>query len=125
MIDINTFAEKYAAVWNESDAGRRRKLISELWAEDAEHYAKTLEARGYAELEARIIRAYEINVVEGGYLFKAAGSPDGHHNVVKLGWEMVPKEGGSAAAVGTVFVILGDDGRIVADYQFTYTLPVS
>jgi hypothetical protein len=31
---------------------------------------------------------------------------------------MVPADGGEAAAVGFIFLLLSDDGRIRPDYQF-------
>ena len=38
--------------------------------------------------------------------------------MVKFNWEMVPADGGEAAATGLEILILGPDGRIEADYQF-------
>ena len=37
FVDISSrsateLAEKYVALWNEPDAGRRRRMIAELWA---------------------------------------------------------------------------------------------
>ena len=42
MSDIHTFVQDYIAVWNDSDAGKRRQLIRTLWQEDADHLARTL-----------------------------------------------------------------------------------
>jgi hypothetical protein len=38
MSDLNDFARRYIAVWNEPDAALRRKAIIELFAPDAAHY---------------------------------------------------------------------------------------
>src|SRR6476469_6284568 len=64
-------AQKYLALWNEPDADRRRRMITELWTEDGRHILQPpqeirgiaarpglamtaiLEARGYEEIEAR------------------------------------------------------------------------
>ena len=35
--DPNELAERYTAVWMESDGDRRRKAIADLWSEDAIH----------------------------------------------------------------------------------------
>src|ERR671919_1670940 len=70
-------AAKYLALWNEPDAGQRRRMIAELWTEDGRHILQppqeireiaarpglamtaVLEARGYEQIEARAARAYE------------------------------------------------------------------
>ena len=48
----------------------------------------------------------------------AAGEADGHHDTVKLRWQMVPGAGGPADASGLDFLVLGADGRSRVDYQF-------
>src|SRR4029453_14662799 len=84
-------AERYVALWNESDPDRRRRMIAELWTEAGSHILQppqeireiaarpglgmtaTLEARGYAEIEARATTAYDEGVVPGGLSFRARG----------------------------------------------------
>ena len=41
-------ADRYAALWNETDAGARRDAIATLWVPEGEHYVRTLQAKGYA-----------------------------------------------------------------------------
>ncbi len=74
MTEINTFVNLYNSVWNESDAGRRREIIVELWSEEATHCTHSLEAQGHEAIEARVRKAYEKFVVTGGYVFKTMGS---------------------------------------------------
>ena len=90
MNDIQTFVQDYIAVWNEADAGRRRQLIRTLWQEDAHHLARTLEAVGHAGIEKRVTDAYDKWVKEKGNVFRLQGGVDGHHDTVKLRWEMLP-----------------------------------
>ena len=33
-------AEKYLALWNEPDAGQRRRTIAELWTQDGRHFVQ-------------------------------------------------------------------------------------
>ena len=54
----------------------------------------------------------------GGFRFRALNSVDAHHDTVKFYWAMVPQGGGMAQSVGSDFVVLDDEGRIRADYQF-------
>jgi len=123
MIDPSELAARYVGIWNEPDAMRRRRRIAELWAEDGRHFTRTLEARGHEALETRVATAYEKWVKEGGYVFAPLGSASGHHDVVRLGWQMRPAAGGAAVSVGAAFLLVGDDGRIRVDYQFTDPSP--
>jgi hypothetical protein len=110
--------ERYVALWNEGDAGRRRQLIAQLWEEDGVQFTPQHEYRGYRALEERVTQAYEEFVHKNGFVFKLSNTPQAHHQALTLSWEMVPAGGGEVAAVGTVFLLLGDAGRIRADYQF-------
>ena len=118
MSDIETFVQDYIAVWNESDADKRRQLIRTLWQEDACHLARTLEAVGHAGIEKRVADAYDKWVKEKGNVFRLQGSVDGHHDTVKLRWEMLPASGGAVISIGFDFLVLGGDGRIRTGYQF-------
>jgi hypothetical protein len=122
--EINELVDRYVAVWNQPDAELRRRGIAELWTEDGMHLTPSLEARGYEAIETRVAGAYQRFVEVGGYLFRAtANTVDGHHNVVRFNWEMVPATGGAVEAAGFDFLILGDDGRIRYDYQFANPVP--
>src|SRR5918999_5843040 len=104
-------AEKYIALWNEPDAGRRRRTIAELWTEAGRHVLQPpqeiraiaarpglgitaiLEARGYAEIEARAASAYEHWVGSEGLSFRARDDVERLGDVVKFHWEAVAKDG--------------------------------
>jgi hypothetical protein len=125
MSTLNELADRYVAVWNESNPERRRQSIAELWAEDGAHFTPSLEVRGYAALETRVAGAYEKWVKVGGFVFKSAKNADGHHDTVRINWEMVPAAGGKPAAAGFDFLVLGSDGRIRFDYQFLDAPPAT
>jgi hypothetical protein len=128
-------AEKYVALWNEPDAGRRRRMIAELWTEDGRHILQPpqeirgvaaqpgiamtaiLEARGYEEIEARAASAYEHWVGSEGLSFRGRDDADRLGDVVKFHWEAVAKDG-QTFAVGLNFLVLAPDGRIERDYAF-------
>jgi hypothetical protein len=133
MNDAKKLVDRYVAVWNEPDAGRRREAVAELWSNDAVHILQppqevreaaaslevtaTFQARGHAALEARVGRAYAQFVAEGGNSFRARDDADLLGDVVMFRWEMVTSVG-EVAAVGLEFVVLDAEGRIRADYQF-------
>ncbi|MFJ8621361.1 hypothetical protein ACIRD3_00775 [Kitasatospora sp. NPDC093550] len=128
-------ADRYAALWTESDAGARRKAIERLWAEGGVHllhppveareaavrvgFAEpVLEARGYEELEFRVARAHEEFVAPGEFTFRARPDAVRLRDVVRFSWEMVTVADGEPVGHGEEFVVLDADGRITADYQF-------
>jgi hypothetical protein len=69
--DAQELADRYVAVWNETNAEARRRAIADLWVPDGIHYVDTREARGYDALEKRIVGSYEKNVRGRGNRFRA------------------------------------------------------
>ena len=118
MDNAQHLADRYAAVWNESDAERRRRAIADLWVPDGRHYVGTREACGYAALETRITGSYEKNVRDGGHRFRATPDARALRDVVTFHWEMLPADSERVVATGLEFLILDNEGRILLDYQF-------
>jgi hypothetical protein len=116
--DAQELADRYVAVWNETNAETRRRAIAELWRPDGIHYVGTREAHGYEALEQRIAGSHEKNVRDGGHRFRAVNGARRLRDVVTFFWEMLPAGGDTVVATGLEFLILDDQGRIVTDYQF-------
>lgn len=114
----NDLVERYVAVWHEPDAAARRLAVEALWTPDGAHYSPTLEAHGYDELAARVLRSHQRWVVEQGYAFRSTGDIHAHHGVVTFTWEMVARDGEAVESVGQDFFLLAADGRARAVYQF-------
>ena len=135
MTDTHTFVENYLALWNEPDADQRRRMIAELWTEDARHILQPpqeiraiaaqpgiastaiLEARGHEEIDARATSAYEHWVGSEGLAFRGRADAERLGDVVKFHWEAVAADG-EVVAVGLVFLVLAAHGRIERDYTF-------
>lgn len=115
--ELQAFADRYVAIWHVADTDLRRKGIAELWAEDGGYANEVSECRGHAAIEKVVKEAYE-EFVAKGYVFTSARVV-GHHNVVRLYWEMTPASGGEVESTGFDFFLLDNDGRIRFDYQFT------
>ncbi|WP_405006933.1 hypothetical protein OHV13_25175 [Kitasatospora purpeofusca] len=128
-------AYRYVALWNEPDPKRRRRAIEELWATNGVHllqppedmreraselgFADTvLEARGHDALERRVARAYEEFVAGGGYTFREQGGAIRVGDAVKLSWVMVRPGEEEVLGGGVEVLVLDEDDRITADYQF-------
>jgi hypothetical protein len=118
MLDAQALADRYAAVWNESDEGRRRAAIAALWVPDGQHYVQGQEARGHDALEKRVRGSHERNVRDNGNRFRAARNARRLHDVVTFHWEMLPAGSETVLARGLEFLIIRDDGQILVDYQF-------
>jgi hypothetical protein len=112
-------AERYVALWNETDAVRRRQLVEAFFAPGAEHYVRAREAIGYDALEQRVTGSHEKNVRDAGNSFRAAPGAQQLKNVVTFHWEMTAAEDlDKVVAVGLEFVTIDEQRRAVADYQF-------
>jgi len=117
-MDAQHLADRYAAVWNETDGASRRRQIEQLWIPDGEHFVGTREVRGYDELEKRVTGSHEKNVRDNGNRFRAVADARQLRDVVCFHWEMLRGESDEVAAVGLEFLIVDPQGRIRADYQF-------
>lgn len=129
-----TVNESYLDVWNESDAGRRRELIEQLWAQDAVMLLEppeeirekaqwlgvhpVLEVRGHDALEIRVTRAYEEFVASGQMVFKLRHPPARLGDVVTLSWDAVNPADGQVVGGGLDVFTVGADGRIMLGHQF-------
>jgi hypothetical protein len=76
-----------------------------------------LEARGYAEIEARATSAYDEWVGSQGLSFRRRDDVDRFGEAVKSHWEAIAADG-ELFAVGLSFLLLAPDGRIRRDYTF-------
>jgi hypothetical protein len=117
-MNAQQLADRYVAVWNEKDGQSRRRMVEQLWIPDGEHFVGVREARGYDELEKRIVGSHEKNVRDGGNRFRAVPDARQLRDVVSFHWEMLRGEGDEVAAVGLEFLIVDEQGRIRTDYQF-------
>jgi len=128
-------ADTYVALWNEPDAGRRRRMIAELWMPGGRHVLQppeeirgiaaqpgiamtaTLTAQGHGEIEARAASVYEHWVGSEGLSFRGRDDAERLADVVKLHWEAVAQDG-TVFGAGLSFLVLAADGRIERDYTF-------
>src|SRR5712671_6273724 len=111
-----TLADRYVDVWNERDDESRRVAIAALWVPDGQHYVEGREARGYEALEKRIRGSHEKNVRDDGNRFRAAKDVRRLRDVVTFHWDMLPADSETILATGREFLIIADDGRVLADY---------
>jgi hypothetical protein len=118
MNNTHDLVDRYIAVWHERDAVKRRTAVETIWTPDGAHYSPTLQARGYDELAARVLRSHQRWVIEQDFIFRSTGEVQAHHDVVTFMWEMLPRDGGSVESIGQDFFFLAPDGRARSVYQF-------
>jgi hypothetical protein len=109
MPDLAAVVDAYIASWNETDPGRRRALLDDVWAEDATYVDPLMTGAGREGIDAMIAAA------QGqfpGHRFELSFGPDAHHDRVRFAWRLLGD--GGAVAAGTDFGLLADDGRLRA-----------
>src|SRR5262249_49052153 len=85
MDNLTELIDRYIAMWNETDAERRRALIAQTWTEDARYVDPVLEAEGRAGIDTMVSGVHERFP---GHRFRRTGDPDAHHGRVRFTWEL-------------------------------------
>ena len=117
MNDPNQFAARYVAAWNEPDPNLRSKAIAEIFTDRARYHNVRTAYQGLDAIESAVKASHE-RWVRQGYIFRACGDAVSHHGGMRFTWDMMPAAGGEVTSIGTEFVLLGEDNRILYDYQF-------
>ncbi|WP_422740131.1 nuclear transport factor 2 family protein [Micromonospora sp. WMMD729] len=118
---FDALAERYIAIWNETDPARRRTQIAEVWAPDARYVDPLTVAEGRDAIDATIA------AVQGqfpGLTFRLAGPVDGHHDQVRFTWELGP-DGVEAPVVGFDVAVLDGNGQVREVLGFLDRVPVA
>jgi len=118
IMDATRIVERYMAIWNEPDEDARRALIAELWSFNGAHFTSSDEARGHDAIAEKIAQTFDRFIAPGRFRLQALSATDAHHQAIKFYWALMPADGGMARWVGSDFLMLDEEGRIRADYQF-------
>jgi hypothetical protein len=108
MTELTTVVEGYIAMWNETDAERRRLIIEQTWTEDGSYVDPNADVAGADGLDALVAAVQE---QFPGHRFVLAAGPDAHHDRMRFTWQLVAEDGG-AIATGVDFATVADDGRL-------------
>ncbi|GAA4019337.1 nuclear transport factor 2 family protein [Allokutzneria multivorans] len=82
MTDI---AARYIAVWNETDAAKRRHLVDELFTEDATYTDPLAEVAGRDGIDMVIAGAQQ---QFAGLVFSVPAEADAHHDIARFQWHL-------------------------------------
>ncbi|SIR51932.1 nuclear transport factor 2 family protein [Pseudacidovorax sp. RU35E] len=108
MIDPNTLARDYLAVWNDADDASRDRRLAANWRADACYADPMMQGEGRDGIATMISAA---RTQFPGHAFTLRGTPDTHGHFVRFSWTLAP-DGGSAVAAGTDVVRLDAEGHI-------------
>ncbi len=118
MSTPQAIAERYNALWLQTDAAQRRRDIEAFFAPDVRHYVNEREAIGYDALEARITASHEKNVRDGRNTFRVHSAQQ-LRGIVIFDWEMIPANAPKTVlAIGREVVGFNDRGQAVTDHMF-------
>ena len=116
---MQEIAERYIACWNEADPQRRRKLIDEVWAEDASYIDPLGEAYGRDEIDALVGAA---QAQFPGLAFSLDGPVDAHHRQARFRWALGPA-GEEPVVIGFDVAVAAEDGRLTSVLGFLDKVP--
>ncbi|MES2057058.1 MAG: nuclear transport factor 2 family protein [Pseudomonadota bacterium] len=108
MSSPKLIADRYLALWNETDDQQRRDMLAEQWTPDARYVDPMMAGTGHDGIATMIQNA---RMQFAGHGFTLVGAPDGHGDRVRFSWSLAPV-GGAAIAAGTDIVRLDSEGRV-------------
>jgi hypothetical protein len=120
MTNASSIAERYIALWNETDPDRRQALMGDLWCKDGSYVDPLMQGQGHDAIDALIAG------VQGkfpGFRFGLVGKPDGYGNLVRFSWQLGP-EGRDGPIKGSDVATL-EDGRIKSVVGFLDQVPAA
>ncbi|MFH8344432.1 nuclear transport factor 2 family protein [Streptomyces sp. NPDC018045] len=112
---------RYFTAWNAAGDGgdATAEAVAAAFTEDATYTDPLADATGRDRLAAVIAG---VHAQFPGSVFRPLGTPDGHHDLVRFGWELVAPDG-SAPVAGFDVATLAADGRIRSVSGFLDRVP--
>jgi hypothetical protein len=120
MGNVTELIDHYIAMWNETDAERRRDIIAKTWTKAASYVDPVMQGEGPAGIDA-MVRGVQERFP--GHKFRRTSKVECHHDRVRFAWELAA-DGGPAVVSGTDFGILAD-GRLQAITGFFDQAPAA
>lgn len=113
------FVTSYIAAWSTQDSDQRRRLIDQLYAEDAEFYAEErdddpVQCRGRAEIMENITQVNQRLTQGAGLVTESTGSVE-NHDLLRVSWKMIAPDG-TLAMTGMNLLLRNSKGEIARDY---------
>ena len=116
---MQDIVQRYIASWNETDPARRRKLVGELWTDEASYIDPLAEAHGPDAIDAVIAAVQE---QFPGAVFTLLEPADAHHSQARFRWGL-GAAGAEPLAVGFDVAVAAADGRLASVFGFLDKVP--
>jgi SnoaL-like domain len=122
LSDLNELVSRYIAAWNELDPAARGRAVAELWTEDGTYTDPLATVTWHQAIETLI---GEVHKMFPGHEFRLLDGVDGHHDIARFRWELVPAGGDKSVAIGLDIAVIDDDGRLRGIYGFLDKAPAA
>jgi hypothetical protein len=109
--EIATVVDGYIAMWNETDAERRRELVAGTLTDEATYVDPLMAGEGTEGIAGMIGAAQQ---QFPGHRFELTFGPDRHNDRVRFAWQLVGPDNGTPIAHGVDFALVAPDGRLAA-----------
>src|SRR4030095_1417992 len=116
--EAGRIAEHYIAVWNETDAERRIRLLEAHWTDDARYVDPLAQAQGREQISALV---GGVQQRFPGFRFQLKGQPDAHGEHLRFSWTLGPS-GAEDLIEGTDFARIAG-GRLQCVTGFLDKVP--
>jgi hypothetical protein len=114
MNDTTTLIDDgYLAMWNETDAQRRRAIIDRTWTADGTYVDPLLEASGATALDGMVAGVHDRFP---GHRFRRTSGIDVHHDRLRFGWELVAPDGSVTVAGVDVGQLTGERLQVITGF---------
>jgi hypothetical protein len=118
MTNAADVADRYIALWNETNAEVRKLLLAKHWADDATYVDPMMAGKGTAEIDGLI---GGVRTRFPDFAFRLISKPDGYGDHVRFSWALGPEDD-DAPIEGTDFVVIRG-GRIQSVSGFLDRVP--
>jgi hypothetical protein len=123
---MSDLVDRYLAVWNETDAGRRRDLLHATFTPGCRYVDPGTDVHGVGALDAAIAAAQQqLGALFPGEPLRPLGTPDAHHDVVRFRWGVGRAEDGEPALIGFDVLTLDDQGSVSSVAGFFDRFPTA
>lgn len=120
MTDFTDLVDCYIAMWNETDAKRRREIIARIWTDHARYVDPLMSGDGPAGIDAMV---QGVQQRFPGHKFRRTSDVDAHNHCVRFGWELGQAAGAAPLVAGVDFGVVAADGRLVSITGFLDQVP--
>src|SRR5690242_4456064 len=119
MTDVQRIIERYIDLWNATDPARRRRLIGEVFTEEAAYTDPLAAVRGHDAIDQFVATA---QTQFAGLQFSLGSPIDAHHNQARFTWHLGAPGTEEPVVIGFDVAIL-DEGRLRDVYGFLDKVP--